>query len=105
MKARALILAATIAATAGSLTTATAQACGINDDGSCISSVVWTQPPAGNATHQPTKPTTHPRRQVKPQAAPVRSKVPTSIGSWIEPQAAPVRSKVPTSIGSWIEPH
>lgn len=62
MKARALILAATIAATAGSLTTPTAQACGINDDGSCISPVVWTQPLPGNAKHQPTTPTTQPRR-------------------------------------------
>ena len=65
MKARALILAATIAATAGSLTTLTAQAS-------------QTAPVHGKVP-------TSIGSWIDPQAAPVRSKVPTSIGSWIEP--------------------
>jgi hypothetical protein len=66
MKTRAWILAAVIAATTGSLTTPTAQACVIDPDGACLSAVVRSQPSPGDGKHQPTKPTIRPKRHKPP---------------------------------------
>jgi hypothetical protein len=66
MKIRAWILAAAIAATTGALTTPTAQACVINADGECLSAVLRSQPSPLAGKHQPTKPTTRPKRHKPP---------------------------------------
>jgi len=66
MKTRVLILAATIAAAAASLTTSTAQACVINPDGACMRPVVTGQSLLGHAKDQPTTPTTRTKRHKPP---------------------------------------
>ncbi len=60
MKARAWILAAAIAATTGSLTAPTAQACVINPDGDCLRAVptLRSEPAPADGKKQPTRPTT-----------------------------------------------
>ena len=57
MKIRAWIIAAAIAAASGFATAPTAQACVINPDGECLTSVVRHQP----SQH---KPTTHKKRHL-----------------------------------------
>ena len=64
MKIRAWIVAAAIAAASGFATAPTAQACVINPDGECLTSVVRSQPSTGDAKKKPAKPGTHKRRHV-----------------------------------------
>ena len=65
MKTRALILAATIAAATGFLTTPTAQACVINADGDCLAAAT-SQTSRGDGKQKPAKPTRRPRRPKPP---------------------------------------
>ena len=66
MKIRAWIVAAAIAAASGFATAPTAQACVINPDGECLTSVVRSQPSTGIGKHKPTQPTRHQRRHKPP---------------------------------------
>jgi hypothetical protein len=75
MKIRAWIVAAAIAAASGFATAQTAQACVINPDGECMTSVVRHQPsqPSTGHTHKkPAKPVAHKKRHSASKPAEVQ---------------------------------
>jgi hypothetical protein len=73
MRIRAWIVAAAIAAASGFATAPTAQACVINPDGECLTSVVRCQPSqpstgdAKNKLAKPAKPGKHKKRHLSPK--------------------------------------
>jgi hypothetical protein len=75
MKIRAWIVAAAIAAASGFATAPTAQACVINPDGECLTSVVRSQPSqpsTGLAKKNPAKPVKHKKRHLPAKPAEVK---------------------------------
>jgi len=93
MKIRAWIIVAAIAAASGFATAPAAQACVINPDGECLTSVVRSQPSTGDAKNKPTKPVRHKKRHLPPKPRYVESL------PWQGPggQGGPEATQQPTS--------
>jgi len=73
MKIRAKMIAAAIAAASAFAMAATAQACVINPDGECLTSVVRSQPSqTGIAKHKSAKPVTHQKLHLSARRAEVK---------------------------------
>ena len=75
MKIRAWIIAAAIAAASAFATAPTAQACVINPNGECLTSVVRTQPSqpsTRDAKNRPAKPGKHKKRHSSPKPGAVK---------------------------------
>lgn len=72
MKIRAWIVALAIAAASAFATAQTAQACVINPDNECMTSVVRSQPSTGDLKKKPAKPATHKKRHLPAKRAEVK---------------------------------